>query len=378
VDADKDIYRSNEPPLLARRRTLSYPSTSSAAFRRLEHGELGSARVDQRARIRRRRGEHNPQVVRRNKILWFSLFALVLGYGVFLAYATRQGLFRAKPKLTRPAVTAAPELSPTNAETAFLEIPIESHIRDWKRALELSREGAVAAEAGKLDIALQKLQRAVELAPDLLVAREELARYWERQKNYPQAEREWRSVLSRDPEKITARIRLASVYLAAGENEAALDTARWVLENDSYDKAALDTAATALIALRRPQEAVGFLKRLAAIERDDAAVRIKLGLAYLSLNDLKNAEATFREVLKMDAANSVAFYNLAVTHARKGSAPDAVDLLLEAARRFGAPFVLSWTKSEEFDSIREHPAFKSFVEQVSPPESAPTEEETSA
>jgi tetratricopeptide (TPR) repeat protein len=343
----------------------------------MESGAAAFGRIDQRVRIRRRRGEHTPKVVGRNKLMWFSLLALVLAYGIFLAYASRQGLFRAKPRPSRPVPAAAAE-PPASAAPLFLDIPIETHIRDWTRALALAREGAAAAEAGKAAPALEKLNKAVELAPDLLVAREELARYWEREKNYPQAEREWREVLARDPERIAARIRLASVYLAARENDAALDTARWVLENDSYEKEALDIAATALLALRRPQEAVGFLRRLAAIERDDAAVRIKLGLAYLSLNDLKNAEATFRDVLKMDAANSVAFYNLAVTHARKGSAPDAVDMLLEAARRFGAPFVLAWTKSEEFDPIREHPAFKSFVEQESPPEPAPAEAEPSA
>lgn len=359
----KDIYRTDEPPLLVRRRPAYSGLNPSSAYQRAEHSAFPRPHPEPRARVRRRRGEHNSTVVGLNKLMWLGLLALVGVYGIFLIYANRKGLFLAKPPPPPPVEVPAVAPTPAIAGPVFLDVPIESDIKNWKRALGLTRDGVVQLEAGKIAVAAERLQQAVELAPDLLVAREELARFWERERNYPNAEREWRAVLARDPEKSAARIRLAAVYLAAGQNESALDAARWALETDPYAKEALDIAASALLALRQPQEAVGFLRRLVAIDRDDPSVRNKLGLAYLSLNDLKNAESTFRDVLRMDAANSVAYYNLAVTCARRDAAADAVDLLMEASRRFGVPFVLAWTKSADFDPIREHPAFRAFIEQ---------------
>lgn len=330
-------------------------------------------------RIRRRRGEHNETVVTLNKMLWLALLAVVVLYGGFLVYAQKKGLFKAKPPPPPPVVEApAAPAVPAPVAPLFTDVPIESDIKDWKRALVLVREGAAMGEAGKIGPAIERLQQAVERAPDLLIAREELARLMEKEKNYAAAEREWRAVLARDPEKSAAKIRLAGVYLAAGENGAALDTARWALETDSYAKEALDIAASALMALRQPREAIDFLRRLVAIDRDDPAVRNKLGLAYLAVGDLKNAQSVLRDVLRSDPANSVALYNLAVVHARNDAPAEAVELLIEASRRFGAPFVLAWTRSTDFDPIRDTPAFRAFVEQESSAPPAAPEQTASA
>lgn len=362
----KDIYQTDEKPSLARGRTIPRATAPTAIYRRYDIGLNSLASAEGRRRIRRRRGEHNQAVVAFNKILWLALLAVVVLYGGFLVYAQKKGLFKAKPPPPPPAVEApAAPVAVAPIAPLFADVPIENDIKDWKRALALVREGAAMGEAGKVGPAIERLKEAVEQAPDLLIAREELARLMEKEKNYAAAEREWRAVLARDPEKSAAKIRLAGVYLAAGENGAALDTARWALETDAYAKEALDIAATALMALRQPREAIDFLRRLAAIDRDDPAVRNKLGLAYLAIGDLKNAQSVLRDVLRSDPANSVALYNLAVVHARKDSPAEAVDLLIEASRRFGGPFVLAWTRSTDFDPIRDTPAFKAFVEQQS-------------
>lgn len=359
----KDIYRTDEPPLLARRRPIPQLPPSPLAYRRAEKGAMLRSNTDSRIRIRRRRGEHSPTAVALNKTMWLGLLAVVALYAGFLVYAQRKGLFKAKPPAPPVAEAAVPEpMAPIPLKTIQTDVPIENDIKNWKRALTLVRDGAAQAEAGKTALATEKLQEAAELAPDMVVVREELARLWEREKDLAAAEREWRAVLARDPEHYLARHRLAGVYLAAGEYGAALDTARWALESDSYSKEGLDIAAASLMALRQPREAIDYLRRLTAIDRDDPAVRNKLALAYMEAGDFKNAKSVFREVLRSDPGNSVAAYNLAVLCARNDAPAEAVEILIDAIRRFGAPFVLAWTRSTDFDPIRETPVFKALIE----------------
>lgn len=315
---------------------------------------------------------HNSRVVALNRLFWLTLLVLAGLYAAFLFYAKRAKLFAPRtPASLTDAVEASPAVATVPTPSAEQDL-IEWSIRAWKQALALAREGATYADAGKAALAKQKLAEAVSLAPDLTIAREELARFLEREKNYAEAEREWRAVLARDPERVSARIRLAATYLAMGEHGSALETARWALEADPYEREALDIVATALIALHQPRAALDYLKRLAAIDRDNAGVKNRMGLAYLSLDDTKNAAAMFGDVLRTDPANSVAAYNLAVLHARNGAAVEAVDILREAARRHGGAFVLAWTRGKEFDPIREHPAFRAFAEPLSDPATQPS------
>ncbi|MCS6771203.1 MAG: tetratricopeptide repeat protein [Kiritimatiellae bacterium] len=299
------------------------------------------------------------------------MFALACAYAAFLGYTRYAKPFAVQPPTAdKKPVAAQKEEAPPSEEASE---PIESSIHAWKRGLNLAQEGAVLAEMGKTEQALAKLRESVDVAPDLTRSRAELARLHERERNFAEAEREWRAVLARDPENLTARIRLAVVFLAAGRYEAALATAQWALEADPYAQEALDVAASALAGLRRHREALDYLRRLAAIDRENAAVKIRMGLSFAALGDLKNAEASFYDVLRSDPANSVAAYNLAVICARRGDAAGAVDLLREAAQRHGSPFVLAWTRSADFDPIRNDPAFEAFANApAQEPESNPS------
>jgi len=361
VDPDKkDMYHRDEAPPLARK---SYPLPASPEpprpYLQAGAGPAPHTHHAHRTRVRRRRGEHSSRVTLFNKLLWLSLGGVVLLYAAALGYTQYKAKRRAAhapPPAAAPEKPAIPLATRTDQPT-----PIANDIKNWKQALILTSEGSAEAEAGHSG-GEAKLRRAIELAPELLAARLELARFLEHKQDYAGAEAELRRVLARDPERTTARLQLASVFLSGGQPENALAAARWVIEADPFSEDAHEIAASALTALNKPQDALSHLRRLATIKRDDPTVQNNLGVALMAINDYRNAQNIFRTVLQSDPGNSVAFYNLAVSHARQQAVTECVETLTQASRRFGSAFVLAWAKSEDFAPIRDDPRFQQFIE----------------
>lgn len=366
----------DEPPPLARRRPDA--GEPSSAFRRFEARAIPRIQREQQTRMHRRRRRQTGNGESPGKFVWFAVLLVVILYCAVLAFSVLKA--RRKPDLvalaSAPPPPAAAPVEPVYTSEAKL---IKDDIRSYKKALALLRGGTSDIDANRTEAAEQRLTEALALAPDLIGVHSELARLYELKQDFARAESEWRLVLASNPENQQARIRLASVFLLGGQPANALETAKWAIEADPYSLEGHQIAASALTTLKQPSEAIAHLRSLVGGNQDDLVAQNNLGAAYLAVNDYRNALKTFNDVLRVDPGNSVAFYNVAVAHARQGSVADAVDTLAQAARKLGATFVLTWTQSEDFDPIRAEAAFQRFVEQrgeppsVEPPssESAP-------
>ncbi len=80
-------------------------------------------------------------------------------------------------------------------------------------------EGVSAERAGKSDDAIRAYYAALETAPGLVEARQNLGAIYYDQKQYDKAEREFRLVLSQDPERVATRENLAVALEAKGGQE---------------------------------------------------------------------------------------------------------------------------------------------------------------
>lgn len=379
--SSKDIYHQDVPPPLARRRRWfegrrpAAPSgtPASEAYRNTLAGQSSrpesGLHPDHRVRRRRRRSEHAPQTSRANRMLWFGVAAVAALYLALL------GAFKAWTRLHPPPPAPAPAPAPVVVEsTGPAELPpLAEQLQGWKRAIRFAAEGERALEAGRLDDAEARLTQALKEDPDFHQAQLGLARVLVQQKKTVEAETLLRRVLSADPERMPARLALVSIYAAEGRHADTLAMAQWILEADSYSIEAHEYAAQAFLGLEQPVEAITHLRRLVGLNSDDLIARNNLGVAYMKVKDHRAALATFRDVLKEDPGNSVAYYNMAVCHARQNQAAEAVDLLGRAARKFGSSFVLTWTQSSDFDPIAGDPAFRRFVEEGARPPEQPAD-----
>lgn len=360
----KDIYSVDEPPPLARRRPAtnepsgSFRQVEARSAPRVQHEHLPHAR-----RRRRRRPESNESP---GKVLWLAVLLVALIYSAALMFSvlkTRHAGNATDPTALAKAATSPSAATPVEPQYNTEPRSIRGEILAYKKAVVLLKDGTGDIDADRLESAEKRLRSASDLAPEIVALHSELARLYELKQDFVRAEEEWRAVLARNPENLQTRLRLASVFLLGGQYGNALDTAQWALEADPYSVEANQIAASAFIALKQPVEAIPHLKRLVGSSQDDLVAQNNLGVAYLAVNDYRNALKTFHDVLRADPGNSVAFYNIAVAHARQGNARDAVDTLAEAARKLGATFVLTWTQSDDFAPIRSEPAFQRFVEQ---------------
>lgn len=376
----KDIYHQDVPPPLARRHRRWFQQRAAPAAPPASDPYRGSApgrdprfdvsaRQEQRARRRRRRSEHAPQTTMANRILWIGISLVVGLYVVLLGASMVRARFRPPP----PVVEAPVDPAPATPADATAAPPIAEAMATWKNALRLAREATTAADAGKPEEAQAKLADALAASPDLVRAELELARLLIQKKQYGEAETLLRKVLSADPESQSARMALAGMYAAAGRHEEALLAARWILEADSYSVEGHELAAQSLLNLNQPSDAIAHLRRLVGLNRDDLIAQNNLGVAYMKVKDYRAALVTFRDVLKADAGNSMAYYNMAVCHAQQARAEEAVEVLVQASVKFGATFVLTWTQSSDFDAVRHVGVFADFVDRgARPPETAPS------
>jgi tetratricopeptide (TPR) repeat protein len=87
----------------------------------------------------------------------------------------------------------------------------------------------------------------------------------------------------------------------------------------------------------------------------------KMAMAYLELGDYKKATDELTRMINMDKAESVTYYNLAVCYVRLQDPDAALNTLSHAADLYGRDFVLSWVKSNDFDSVRELEKFQAFI-----------------
>jgi len=142
------------------------------------------------------------------------------------------------------------------------------------RLIEAAR---AARERGELDAASQALLKALEL----------------------------------DPESLAARNELAVVLLALGRAEQALQLLRWVLKRAPDLAAAHTNCGIAWQDLGRPDEALAHFRRAAALEPDSASARNNLALCLRRLDRHDEAEPELRRALQLSPGDVWTATNLA-------------------------------------------------------------------
>lgn len=367
---NQDIYHQDQPPAFARKRrrwlsrnqapgTRSGPGPMMAASASPTGGEPPPREERHR---RRRRSDHSPHMAKASLFTWLGVLLVAAGYLVALIGTQWWAYKHPKPKPAPPPAPVSTPPRPLEASTEPDARPLAERITHWKLAIRLLGDLTSKLEKGPLTDSQAALEKVLAETPDLTRGRLALALILERNKRLPEARNQLLEVLDNEPESGPARLALGRVYLALNEPEPALAMANWIIETDPYSLPAHDLAATALLNLNATADAIVHLKKLVSLNRDDLNLQNNLGMAYLKIGDFRAALQTFNEVLKLDEANSVAHYHLAVTYARQGQATNAVDLLGKSAQRFGASFVTTWTQSTDFDPIRTDPLFQRFLE----------------
>jgi len=321
--------------------------------------------------------------------LWLVIALIVFSYLGLMSYRiikNRATPPRVKSQPAKPAPTPIkvagelPETAPaadsentTVVSTVTSAVPVLELIVAMRRAQQLSEEGRRLSRNRQFAQAETKFAEAAALAPNVFSILMELARVQSELKQSQAC----RDVLVRavgiDPESVPARLMLAQVYYDLRQNDDALAMAQWVLESEPYSEAANQIAAEIYNVMERYDLAISHWQKISALNSSNAGVKNSLGSAQMKLGQIAQAISTFEGVLKIDPANSQAFYYLSICLIKKNEPELAVDILNRASTKLGLQFVQTWTQSPDFDSLRDLDSYKQLFPEVAPVAVIPVE-----
>jgi len=191
----------------------------------------------------------------------------------------------------------------------------------------LANAGALAAELGDDERAVDFLKRARELSgPSALAAGENLALFYESKGYLGEAERAWRWLVERMPDEAGVHSNLAA-NLVRQERMGEAETAyRRALELDPAHLEALTGLAAILLSEGRLDEAETPLNEARRIAPGAAVVGYDLGLLHQARGELDLAAARFADAFRADPSMTQALLNQAVCTHEAGRYDEAEEL----------------------------------------------------
>lgn len=131
-----------------------------------------------------------------------------------------------------------------------------------------------------------------------------MARLFERNGDYRQAEQYYRKVIELQPRNKDAYVGLSQIYERGGDPKQALEVLDTALDFYHDDGEVLVKCAVVLKSSGSPEEAIGYLERAVAAGPSDVKAVRMLGDIYLSMGDRQKAWQRYKTVVEGLAAGS--------------------------------------------------------------------------
>jgi putative PEP-CTERM system TPR-repeat lipoprotein len=191
--------------------------------------------------------------------------------------------------------------------------------------------GTAYLKHGKFSDGEKSLARAVELAPDSLPIRTQLAMSKLSGNKADEAIVELKSILAEDPNYVQAEIMLALAYLSAKQNDAAVAAASGLAERHPNDALAHNVFGYVLESTGDKAQAKTQYET--ALTKDDTFHPARVNLARLAIagDDLAGGKAYFEAILKHEPFHAFALLGLAAL-AVQDAGLDEAERLWQLAR----------------------------------------------
>ncbi len=181
---------------------------------------------------------------------------------------------------------------------------------DPNHALAWNALGSALGQQGRLDEAIECLQRAVTLQPALAEAHANLATAAIHQRNWDEARARWRRAVELQPDYVDAQVNLATLATRRQQWDEAIDHWRRVAELQPDNATALTQLATLAARQNQLEEAATCWRRLLQREPNSAEIHNNLGAALQGLGRLDEAGACWRRAVELNPQLAEAHNNL--------------------------------------------------------------------
>lgn len=147
------------------------------------------------------------------------------------------------------------------------------------------------------------------------------------------ASRYFEKVVNNQPENLSARLRLAELYLYLGENDGALSHLLYVLKNKPNDPSLHYQIAFILLSMDRSLEAIPYLETYLKAVPLDLDAKLQLYYAYLWNDKPEKALETLSSIVSADPENVDLIKELADRMVDNGKEREAISLYEEVIRK---------------------------------------------
>ena len=176
-------------------------------------------------------------------------------------------------------------------------------------------------ESGRREEARSALEEALEIAPDDLIVRRELAMQLAASGETEAAAEQLRLVLEASPNDAGAARKLAEMLYAAGDRESAVTSLRLACEWESGNGMHWITLANWLLTMGDPKAALGASRKSVELAQGVPEAHLALGFSLWQTGDLEGAEKSFLDALALEPDNASARSALSALRANPRALP---------------------------------------------------------
>jgi serine/threonine protein kinase len=223
---------------------------------------------------------------------------------------------------------------------------------------------AVYFYSGRKELERKEAEKALELSPDDMDAKNWLGNYFLLNGDYATAHRLFISMLERNPLFFPPRMNVGEIYRLQGNFAAAVREQKKVLEQDPKNIYASEKLAKTFIVANELPLARMTLERLKAADRQNYSIKIAWALVLIA--EGKKAEAMREmdpETLKYASIAALSTLEVAEFYALAGNSAAALEWL-ERAVRNGDERVDWFQRDPNLKSIRALPRFQQIIDSV--------------
>ncbi len=192
--------------------------------------------------------------------------------------------------------------------------------------------GVIALQVGKAAAAIELLEWAVRLRPNIAPFLGNLASAYDAAGRFEDAVATYRRAVQVDPNYTDGHYNLATVLQHRGRFEEAIQGFQLVLKLDPGYVNACHNLGVCLAERERFEEAIECFRRTLQMAPDHAAAHSNMGNALASMGRFDEAAACFRRALELDANDVTAISGLAAHHEADNQLAEAQRLVDQGLR----------------------------------------------
>jgi TolB-like protein/Tfp pilus assembly protein PilF len=189
---------------------------------------------------------------------------------------------------------------------------------------------AYLSEDEALPPARAAIERALELDPDLAVARVQRARVLVLELKPSEAEQELKRVLDLNPGSADAHARISSVLLSLGRPDEAVRAARHAVQLDPLSARHRRSLLSRLSWTRDFEGTIAESRKLLELDPTEADAHYYAGMAYTIVGELESGIRAFEQAMELNPDDPYYPAGIAWTHAKAGNTEASLEYLQQA------------------------------------------------